>query len=614
MLNRAVAWTFTCLCVAMAATPAAAQWRRLDTPNFVVIGDVSAGELRSAGARFEGFREAVGSYLRNQLTTSVVPTVVVVFSSDGAFNPFKPRFQGKRVEVDGIFLPGRYVNYIALVNGHDEERQRVIMHEFAHLLVSNSGLDVPLWLNEGLAEYYSTLTITPAGTEAVVGGLIQNHLDRLNDTKLMPLEELLTMTHQSPLYNEGSRRSVFYAQSWALAHLLQNGKPDRSKALNAYLARASSGMPPLEAWKEAFGSADIMRELEQYIRRLLFTALRFKLSGKAANLSGVQAVEMPRTEADAYLGHVLVQLDELDDAAARFASVEKRDPANVRARVGAALLDQHRDRVAESATRLKGLAAPDDWFLAYLAGQATAALVEHSLLPPTADTSAAVRAMFTPAVQSGREFPAIAATMTQIEMSGSGRLSTETRAALERARTAAPGQVEFHLMYAQVLARDGDFAAAREVLGPLLTPRHPLRVRDVARRLMGILADAELGKAPATNRVEMPTGRETVDREPVTRPLYRETKPGETRIEGDLTAIECVTGKGITFHVKTTERVELFTVKTFDEVDFITYRDDLKGSIGCGPSKTAMPVLLTWRAGTSPDTRAPVAIEFLPVK
>ena len=43
----------------MVAAPSAAEWRRVETPNFVVIGEVGAGDLREIAVRFEAFREAL---------------------------------------------------------------------------------------------------------------------------------------------------------------------------------------------------------------------------------------------------------------------------------------------------------------------------------------------------------------------------------------------------------------------------------------------------------------------------------------------------------------------------------------------------------------------------
>ncbi len=55
-------------CALAVPTPAAAEWRRLESPNFVVVGDVSARTLREVAVEFEGFRETLTRVLseRNQ--------------------------------------------------------------------------------------------------------------------------------------------------------------------------------------------------------------------------------------------------------------------------------------------------------------------------------------------------------------------------------------------------------------------------------------------------------------------------------------------------------------------------------------------------------------------
>jgi hypothetical protein len=44
-----------CVMWVSAAVPCGAEWRRIDTPNFTVIGDVSARTLRDVAVKFEGF-------------------------------------------------------------------------------------------------------------------------------------------------------------------------------------------------------------------------------------------------------------------------------------------------------------------------------------------------------------------------------------------------------------------------------------------------------------------------------------------------------------------------------------------------------------------------------
>src|SRR5262245_65083403 len=112
------------------AVPAFAEWRRLDSPNFIVVGDVSGGELREIARRFESFREVLARVLTEKFIATAVPTVVVVFPSDRAFLPFKPKFNGKPIELSGLFLPRRDVNYIAMVRDWDEDTMQIVVHEY----------------------------------------------------------------------------------------------------------------------------------------------------------------------------------------------------------------------------------------------------------------------------------------------------------------------------------------------------------------------------------------------------------------------------------------------------------------------------------------------------
>jgi hypothetical protein len=63
----------------LAAAPSAAEWKRLDTPNLIVVGDVSARELRDVATKFEGFRDTLRQVLSESATRAAVPTVVIVF-------------------------------------------------------------------------------------------------------------------------------------------------------------------------------------------------------------------------------------------------------------------------------------------------------------------------------------------------------------------------------------------------------------------------------------------------------------------------------------------------------------------------------------------------------
>jgi len=91
------------------------RWSRVDTPNFVVIGTGSEKQLQTVGGQFEGFREALTQLLAPSATASAVPTIVIAFPDDKTFKPFKPVYEGKTVDVGGLFVPRRDVNYISSV-------------------------------------------------------------------------------------------------------------------------------------------------------------------------------------------------------------------------------------------------------------------------------------------------------------------------------------------------------------------------------------------------------------------------------------------------------------------------------------------------------------------
>jgi hypothetical protein len=99
---------------------------------------------------------------------------------------------------------------------------------------------------------------------------------------------------------------------------------------------------------------------------------------------------------------------------------------------------------------------------------------------------------------------------------------------------------------------------------------------------------------------------------PVVKPLYRETKPGEERVEGLLQRVECPPGRPVSFTVKLKDRVAKYQAPRLDAVEYIAHTPDFKGPMSCGGRMPGDPVFVTWKTVRS----APqvVAVEFLPRK
>ena len=610
---RIVAFGAVLSVLACAPILRAADWHRVDSSNFVVVGDVSVGALQDIAVRFETFRETLGRVLTHGVTGTAAPTVVMVFSSDRAFTPFKPKFNGKPIELSGLFLGRPDVSYIAINAEAATDGLRVVFHEYAHLIISNASRRVPMWLNEGLAEYYSTYQVQNGGRGAVVGGAITPHLLLLNHETLLPLETLLKVTEGSPLYNEGERRSVFYAQSWALTHMLMLGEPRRAPQLARYLETLDQGVAAPDAWQQIFGSDAIERDLQKYIRLPVWTSRVYSFSDKLATFP-TTPVPLTAGDADAFLADFLIQQDRLAEAADRLARRPATTalapwPATV-----ATLVQISKKNYADAEKHLGSIADAGDWLTAYRAEAALAELVHQRGDAPTREQVTTMRRLFAAVSGAGREIPNAAAALAALELAAGDMPSAATVAALDRARTIAPGRYDYVYLYARILARQSEFVAARGVLAPLLSPGLPADVREPARSLMEYMAQVERSRAAAgasTGRDRSPSDQAGPERPPVARPVFRKQDEGEQRLEGVLERIQC-SPSGVAFHVRTADGPDRLTAARMEDVAFVTYRNDLSGIISCGPMADDMRVYVTWRPGPGAASKVAVAIEFLP--
>ena len=231
------------LCVLL-PVKAAAKWTQLQSENFTFIGDASEGQIRRVAERLEQFREALLRVLPGANAQSPVPTVVVVFDQDRTMTPVKPLFRGNPIEFAGYFQSGEDVNYIAVNAEFLNLAVLAIFHEYAHFLVSNSQGSVPVWVGEGLAELYEMTEQLDGGRGVIIGRAPAHHVELLKASTMMPIKELVAVGHDASVYNEGNRRSVLYAQSWALVHYLTLGSPVRAPQFRKYPRCVAGGDGP----------------------------------------------------------------------------------------------------------------------------------------------------------------------------------------------------------------------------------------------------------------------------------------------------------------------------------------------------------------------------------
>ncbi len=185
------------------------------------------------------------------------------------------------------------------------------------------------------------------GRRAVVGRLIPSHLQLLNERRHLSIAELLAVETSSASYNEGERQSLFYAQSWALVHMLVSGAPNRASLLAKYGRLVADGTPSLDAWQQVFADQNISRELERYVSQEVMKGVAFRFDQNIPQVRSYSS-KVSAGDAEALLGDLLRRAATAQEAAARFDKAIALQPPSARARALYGLLLVDSDQPARA--------------------------------------------------------------------------------------------------------------------------------------------------------------------------------------------------------------------------------------------------------------------------
>ena len=238
--------------------------------------------------------------------------------------------------LDGFFVRDDLSNLVAL--DASTPTPGIVLHEYLHQFSAYNFPPLPAWLDEGLAEFYSTFSTTNKGAQ--VGRPVHEHVLWLRANKLIPLPRLFAITHDDPEYNEQSKQGVFYAESWALVHLLLLGdEAKRGSQLTDYIHRLKRGQSPQEALAVLGDLAALQKELEGYVRRSVFT-FRTEAFKDGDVAVGVAFEPLSREDTLFRLGDLLLRTSELQgDAAEHFRAALAVAPKHGGALGGLALIE-----------------------------------------------------------------------------------------------------------------------------------------------------------------------------------------------------------------------------------------------------------------------------------
>jgi tetratricopeptide (TPR) repeat protein len=562
---------FSALCgSAFASTE---QWVEVSSPHFTIITDSNDKQGRHLLDQFERMRWMFSVLFPERKVDPPLPMVVIAAKNQKSFQSIEPAayLAKDQLKIGGLFMKTQDKNYVLLrLDDEDPHPLAMIYHEYTHLQFSDSADWLPLWLNEGLAEFVQNTEVRDK--DVLLGQTSVDDILYLRQNRLIPMATLFKVDASSPYYHEEEKGSVFYAESWALTHyLIVTDKQKGTHRVIDYMALVSQHEDPAVAGEKAFGDLKkLQTALEDYIR--VGNYMQFILNSAAAPLdeASYKSKALTQTEADAYRADVLANVKRTDDARSLLDAVLKADPNNVQAHETMGFL-AFRAGDTEAARKWYGEAVKLD-SQSYLAHYYFAVMsMSGGAAPDFADVEKSLR-------EAIRLNPRFAPAYDRL----AGLLAMrhedleETRTLSLQAVQLDPGNLGFRINMAYVLTNMRQYSQAEDVLRTALKmAANPNEVEMVQARLKQIETMESFAAQPRAmvtaspvGEVEVQTAEKVVAIDvPPKHPTEPPNGPKHLAI-GVIRGVQCSYPSVMEFHVETAKKPVSLYNNNYFKIEF----------------------------------------------
>ena len=311
----------------------AENWLEVRSQHFTVVTNANEKTGRRIADQFERMRSVFHVMFPHLSIETGSPIIVLAIRDEKDFRALEPQvYLAKgQLKLGGLFLRAPDKNYVLMrVDAEGEHPYSVVYHEYTHLLLSKAAEWLPLWLNEGLAEFYENTDIHEK--EVALGQPSRENILLLRENRLLPLATLFTVDTSSPYYHEENKGSIFYAESWALTHYLEiKDYQEKTHRVSDYAELLTQKTDPVTAATHTFGDLkQLQSNLEGYIRQGSFSYFKRSTSTDVDDTAfKVQA--LTAAQADAVRADFLAYNERVADARPLLDRVLQEDPQNVSA-------------------------------------------------------------------------------------------------------------------------------------------------------------------------------------------------------------------------------------------------------------------------------------------
>jgi len=185
-----------------------AGWIRVSDGNISVYTQGDPAQAVPLIATFSQLRSALAQTGVFHVDESAT-LKVIAFHYEKEFNQYR-----LNLGACAFFQQTRRGEYVVLQDLEPSHRN-VSAHEFTHFLLAHVGVTLPLWLNEGLADFYSTFEIAQdiSGDKVTFGRPVVGRQAILRSYPWLPLDNLFRISTSSSYYSEPEQMALFYSES-----------------------------------------------------------------------------------------------------------------------------------------------------------------------------------------------------------------------------------------------------------------------------------------------------------------------------------------------------------------------------------------------------------------
>jgi tetratricopeptide (TPR) repeat protein len=513
-----------------------------------------------------------------------LPIVVIAVKNEQSVRSFEPDvYLAKgQMSLAGLFLRTPDKNYVLLrLDAEGDHPYATIYHEYTHLQFTDVSDWMPLWLNEGFAEFIQNTEIR--NKDVLLGEPSVDDILYLRQNPLLPLATLFNADRNSPYYHEEQKASVFYAESWALTHYLEVVDHNRgTRHLSNYMTLVRQHETPVVAAEKAFGDLDKLQvALESYIHASAYT--HFILSSAAAPLdeSAYKGETLTQSQADAYRADFLVNVQRTNEARPLLNAVLKSDPDNVQAHETMGYL-AYRDgdteaarKWYEQAVKLGSQSYLAHYYFAVMSMNDTASV--HN---PEIEASLRTAIRLNPGFAPAYDELATLFAMRHENLDEARKLNLQ-------AIRLDPNALMYRVNAASVLMTMCKYDDAASVLrNSLRVTKNPDEAAMVQRRLKEVESIRALGvqpsrmiTAPSTSLVAMETAEKAADVDEAPKHPTEPANGPKHLALGVIRDVTCSYPAMIEFQVDTTEKPVSLYSNNYFKIDFTVLNFTPKGGV-----------------------------------